>query len=199
MNYWKLLYAALAALFLTACGGKEEEPSTPVTLTANPSELVFESKGGTVDLSLTSGIQPNVSCSESWISITPGAASGNSYKYSVTAKEHTGTEARTTSIRVIGDKQSLMIPVTQNVPKVSLSVDKTSVSFDRFGGIETLTVTSSTQPNVTTDAKWCGIETGKIDGSHQTKVPCPQLLTGRQRQEAEPLPSHAAAKRSVSR
>ena len=170
MKYWKIVLAAFAALSLAACGEKEDEPSTPVTLTANPSSLNFDSKGGTMELSLTSGIKPEVSCSDSWISISQGTVSGNTYKYSITAKEHTGTEARTTSIRVIGEKQSLMIPVTQSVPKVSLSVDKSSISFNRFGGVETLTVTSSTQPSVSTDAKWCGIETGKIDGSHKTTV-----------------------------
>ena len=170
MKYWKIFLAASAALCLAACGGKEEEPSPPVTLTANPSSLSFDSNGGTIDLTLTSGIKPDVSCSESWISLSPGASSGNTYNYSVTAKEHTGTEARSTSIRVIGEKQSLMIPVSQSVPKVSLSVDVSSIPFDRFGGVEFITVTSSTQPTVTTDAKWCGIETGKIDGSHNTKV-----------------------------
>ena len=169
MKYWKLIMMVLATLCLTSCGEEEPAPE-PVTLTSNPTELVFESTGGTKDLTLTSGIQPNVSCSESWITITQGTASGNTYKYSVAAKEHTGTDVRKTSIRVIGDKQSLMIPVTQNVPKISLAVDKSSVSFDRFGGVETVTVTSSSQPTVTTDAKWCGVETGTIDGSHKTTV-----------------------------
>ncbi len=169
MKFWKLISVTLAALCVVACG--EEEPApVPVTLTSNPSELVFDSQGGTKDLTLTSGIQPNVSCSDSWISISQGAASGNTYKYSISAKEHTGTDARSTSIRVIGDKQSLMIPVTQNIPQVKLAVDKTSFSFDRFGGVESFTVTSSSQPSVTTDAAWCGIESGKIDSSHKTTV-----------------------------
>ena len=71
---------------------------------------------------------------------------------------------------MIGDKQSLMIPVAQNIPQVKLAVDKTSFSFDRFGGVESFTVTSSSQPSVTTDAAWCGIESGKIDSSHKTTV-----------------------------
>ena len=170
MKSMNLLMMAIATVMMVACGEKEPAGETLVTLVANPSELVFDSAGGTKDLTLTSGIQPNVSCSDNWVSLSQGASSGNTYKYSVTVKENAGTDARTTSIRVIGDKQSLMIPVTQNIPQVKLSVDRTSLSFDRFGGEETLTVTSSSQPEVVVDAAWCGVSVGKIDSSHKTTV-----------------------------
>ena len=169
MNYKKLILAALAAISIIACGGDKPEPE-PVTLVSSPAELVFDSNGGTQELTLTSGIQPTVTCSESWISIRQGTVSGNTYKYSVTVGDYNGTTARSTSLRVIGEKQSLMIPVTQNVPKVEVTVDKTSISFDRFGGVETFTVTSSIQPTVSTDAKWIYVEAGDIDASHKTVV-----------------------------
>jgi len=160
----------LLTAFLTfSCQDPEPEP-TPVTLTANPSSLSFEAAGGTKDLTLTSGIKPTVSCSDSWISLSEGTYSGNTFKVSVTAKENTATTSRSTSIRVIGDKQSLMVPITQEVPQVKLSVDKSSVAFDRFGGETTLTVTSSQQPSVSSDAAWCGVKTGTIDNDHKTQV-----------------------------
>lgn len=162
---------AFAAAFLTlSCEDPEPEP-TPVTLSAQPASLSFESAGGTQTLTLTSGIKPTVSCSDSWISLSEGEYASNTLKVSVTTKENTAASSRSGSIRVIGDKQSLMISVTQGFPKVKLAVDKTSLSFDRFGGETTLTVTSSQQPTVSTDAPWCGVETGTIDASsHQTTV-----------------------------
>ena len=136
------LFVAFLAL---ACEDPEPEP-TPVTLTANPSSLNFDASGGTRDITITSGIKPTISCSDAWIKLTEGSYASNSLKLSVTAQENTGTTSRSTSIRIIGDKQSLMVSVTQGIPQVKLSVDKTSVSFDRFGGEASFTVTSSEQP-----------------------------------------------------
>ena len=171
MKTLKWFAAAAAALILSACGGTEpEEKTTPVTLVANPAELVFDAKGGTQDLTLTSGIKPTVSCSDSWITLTEGNFASNTIKISVKAAAHEGTSPRSTSIRVIGDKQSLMIPVTQNVEQVKLSVDQTSAEFKYYGGELLLQVNSATQPTVSTDANWVNVETGKIDANKETVV-----------------------------
>ena len=60
MRLWKILLSALPVL-LVACGGKEPAPD-PVKLAANPAELEFGPEGGTQTLTITSGIQPAVSC-----------------------------------------------------------------------------------------------------------------------------------------
>ena len=169
MKLIHFLLAAFAALTVSACGDPETDP-VPVTLVSNPAELVFDAKGGTKDLTITSGIKPTVSTDASWLSLSEGAFASNTLKISVTAKENTGTDNRSGSIRVIGEKQSLMIAVTQQVPQVALTVDKTSVAFDRFGGEAVLTVTSSQQPTVSTDASWCSVSTGTIDAAHHTAV-----------------------------
>lgn len=163
-----LTLLAFLAIF-PACEGKPDNPD-PVKLTSLPAELNFEATGGTLELTITSGIKPTISCSDAWISLQEGTYASNAIKLSVTAKENTGTSSRSTSIRVIGDKQSLMIPVKQGIAQVKLSVDKTSVSFDRFGGEATLTVTSSEQPSVTSDASWCIVETGTISAARETKI-----------------------------
>ena len=160
---------ALLALLTFACGSTTVDPD-PVRLAANPSELVFEAAGGTQELTLTTGIKPTVSCNDSWISLQEGVFSANTYKLGVTAQAYTGTVERSTFVRVIGDQMSLMIPVTQKVATVKLSVDTDKLSFDRFGGEATVTVLSSTQPSVSTDASWCGVEAGSISGSHETAV-----------------------------
>ena len=164
-----LTLVALLAIF-PACEGKPDEQPDPVKLTSLPAELNFEAAGGTLDLTITSGIKPTISCSDAWISLKEGSYASNTIKLSVTAGENTGTTARSSAIRVIGDKQSLMIPVNQGIAKVGLSVDKTSVSFDRLGGEVTLTVISSEQPTVSADAPWCLVETGTISATRETKV-----------------------------
>ena len=169
MISWKLFMTGVSVILFAACGGNEPDPE-PVKLVSNPTELVFDARGGSQNLTITSGIAPTVSSLGDWAVITQGGVSGNDYKYSVAVKEYNGTLDRSTSIRVIGDKQSLMIPVRQGHPEVELTVDKASLSFGRTGGEETFTVTSSTQPSVSTDASWVVVETGKIDKDHHTVV-----------------------------
>ena len=181
MNIRVLFLALMATLFAVSCTEKEDT-TEPVKLVAQPAELSFDATGGTQDLVLTSGIKPTVSCSDNWITLAEGSYASNTLSVKVTAKENTGTTERSGSIRVIGEKQSLMIAVKQGFPQVKLSVDKTSASFDRFGGMAEITVTSSQQPTVTSDASWCGASVGTIDGQHQTKV---SILAGANRtQEA---------------
>ena len=178
-NTWTFFLAVFAALTLTACGGDEPERE-PVTLTAYPTELVFEAGGGTQTLSITSDVQPTVTPVGDWAAVSSisGSVSGTIYQYTVTVPAFNGIQDRATNIRVIGDKQSLMVPVTQKHPEVELTLDKTAVTFGRAGGEETFTVTSSTQPSVSTDAAWAGIETGKIDKDHKTTV---KILAGANR------------------
>ena len=109
---WNIVLTVLTVLYFISCGGNDPTPD-PVKLVSNPEELVFEPQGGTLSLSITSGIQPTVTCTEGWISIKQNASSGNAWTYGITAQENSGS-TRTSSLRVIGDKQSLMIPVTQN-------------------------------------------------------------------------------------
>ena len=180
MKNWKFVPAVLAALILSACIEKAPAPD-PVKLTSSPVELIFDAKGGSQTLTITSGIQPAVSSLGDWAVVSQGSVSGNSYQYSVKVPEYNGTLDRSTSIRVIGDKQSLMVNVLQRHPEVELAVGKTSVSFDRSGGEETFTVTSSTQPHVSADVSWVVVETGKIDKDHHTEV---RVLAGANRKEA---------------
>ena len=174
---WILVLAVLSALGISACGGKEPA-AEPIQLTANPDELVFNAGGGVQQFAITSGIQPTVSSMADWADVKLERTTGNIYQYAVWVPEYNGTLDRSTNIRVIGDKQSLMIPVRQSRPEVELTLDKTAVSFGRSGGEETLTVTSSSQPSVTSDASWIGIETGKIGQDHRTSV---RILAGANR------------------
>ncbi len=169
MKILKITLAFLTALILASCG--EDPQPEPVKLTATPAELNFEAAGGTIELTITSGIKPTVSCNDRWLSLNEvGYQSGKALTLKVTAAENPGTTKRISSIRVIGDKQSLMIPVTQDIAKVELKVDRSSVSFDRFGGTATIKVTSSEQPSAKSEASWCGVEVGSIGNDKVTEV-----------------------------
>ena len=172
MKIQRILLTFLTAFVsLSSIYSCEEKPEPePVKLVATPAELTFDANGGTIDLSITSGIKPTVSCSDSWISLQEGSYASNGLKVSVKATANTGTTQRTTSIRVIGDKQSLMIPVSQDIARVKLTVNPTTVAFDRYGGEMTVTVTSSEQPTVSTSTAWCGVQAGSIGSNRETTV-----------------------------
>ena len=170
MKYLKITLALLAALTLTLACGEEPEPE-PIKLSASPAELNFAAEGGTIELAINSGIKPTVSCSDAWISLKEVKYEfGQLLVLNVTAQANTGTAKRTTSIRVIGDKQSLMIPVSQDIARVKLTVNPTTVAFDRYGGEMTVTVTSSEQPTVSTSTAWCGVQAGSIGSNRETTV-----------------------------
>ncbi|MBQ3743529.1 MAG: cellulase family glycosylhydrolase [Bacteroidales bacterium] len=170
MKYLKIFLALLAALTLTLACGEEPEPE-PIKLSASPAELNFAAEGGTIELAINSGIKPTVSCSDAWISLKEVKYEfGQLLVLNVTAQANTGTAKRTSSIRVIGDKQSLMIPVSQDIARVKLTVNPTTVAFDRYGGEATVTVTSSEQPTVSTGTAWCGVQAGNIGNNRETTV-----------------------------
>ena len=169
MKSLKPILAFLSALAVCACGGKTPEPD-PVKLAASPTELTFGPEGGTQQVSVTSGVQPAVTCQNDWVTVKPGSVSGNTYQYSVTAAAYNGLLDRSATVRVQSDKQSVLISVLQTHPVIALAVDKTSVSFDRKGGEVTLTVTSASQPTVKAEAAWIGLETGWMDKDHHTPV-----------------------------
>ena len=171
MKKFNFLLPLLFTFLLVTCGNNEaEDTADTVKLAANPSELVFDYQGGTLEMVLTSGTRPAVSCSDSWVSLSPGTYSSNLMRVSVSATENTGVTERSTSIRVIGNKQSLMIPVSQGVAPMDMSVDKSSVTIDRFGGEVTVTVTSATQPTVSTATSWCMAQAGTIGSSKETEI-----------------------------
>ena len=113
MKFWKIILSAVPALCL-ACGGSQPEPDPdPVKLAANPAELQFGPEGGAQTVTITSGIQPSVSSIDDWAVVKPGSGSAPTWQYSITVPEYDGAQDRSTNLRVIGDRQSLMIPVKQ--------------------------------------------------------------------------------------
>ena len=102
----KLPFLLCLILLASACGDPIEPE--PVKLVAQPASLTFEAQGGTLDLTLTSGIKPTVSCPDSWIRLTEGSYANNSFKLTVTAQPYSGTDERSTNLRVIGDSAWLI-------------------------------------------------------------------------------------------
>lgn len=171
----KKFFTILAsALILAACNGPEEVQES-VELKANPESVTFDHNGGSQTITITSDINPNITIKDKWATITTGDFANNSIQVTVKAGANDGTSERKTTINVIGNKQSLMIPVTQGVQSVKMEVSATSFAAKCYGGTEKVTVTSGTQPEATSSADWCKAVAGQISNTKETEI---QILIG---------------------
>ncbi|MBP5482971.1 MAG: Omp28-related outer membrane protein [Bacteroidales bacterium] len=84
-------------------------------LLASPEQILFPYKGGADYISITSNVEWTVSCSESWLEVSPLSGSGNS-TVEVKAAEYYGTESRTAFINVSSADKSIVrtISVSQD-------------------------------------------------------------------------------------
>ena len=169
-----LLLAAVLMIAAPACNKPENpgESEKKIALSANPSSLSFDEKAATKTVTLSCSSEPSSIKSKDtkWCNINLGAFSGTSMTVDVTVTENTGTTERSTYINIIGNQESLMIPVTQGIKKIELKVSASSVDAESYGLGSEFTVTSSSQPEVTSSVKWVSLKTGSIADDHTTAV-----------------------------
>lgn len=83
------------------------------TLSAFPSELVFEAAGETKTLTISSNTNWSITCPE-WCSLSASSGSGNA-NITITATENNSKEKRVGSIVIAGnDASSVVVSLTQN-------------------------------------------------------------------------------------
>ena len=163
-----LLCSLTIIIGLVSCDEPEEEALVP--LTANPTSLDFDYHGGVKTIALTSGIDPTVSCPAKWCKVEKSAFADNALTLTVTVDENSGTADLTTQIRIIGEKQSLMLDVHQGVSEVQFTLSTDQAEFSGVGGIREVSILSSMQPEVALDnsCDWCTVERSDIDESRAT-------------------------------
>lgn len=168
-------YLSLALIALTAllsCQKQEGGESKKIALAATPTSLEFDYTKSTKTLTITSSYDPqSIKAKDSWCTVKPGTFANNSLQVDVTVEQNDNTVERSTSITVIGDKESVIIPVKQGIKQVALEVSKTSFSSTCSGIYDgSFKITSSSQPEVTSGESWCVVKAGEIDKNHETEV-----------------------------
>ena len=111
-----LLLLAVFAFANTACSDDDESQANygkTKDFIVSKSEMTFFSEGGTAVLSVKAPSAPQVSASESWLTVAPKSSSAVTYNYDVTAAEYNGVEGRTATINVTVAGETKTVTVTQ--------------------------------------------------------------------------------------
>lgn len=190
----RILSYICATIALVSCGPTEEKE--PVTLSASQKEIVFDYKGGSQTITITSDIMPTISSNKPWVNLTKGDLVNNSVQLTVQAGENDGTSERSATINVIGNKQSLMIPVTQEVEPVTLELSSSSLDAQCYGATETITVKSGTQPTATSNVDWCKVVVGNISNTRETEV---KVIVGGNRKSSKRVANITISSGSASK
>ena len=160
-----------------SCGGKSvvltvEQDAFVEVFSLSQQAVTVGSEGGTVIVEVTSNLGYHVSTSVSWIhEVTTRATSKTTHTFAVDA--NTTVSQRAGAIVFCNDKE-LCIPVqvTQEAGESTLTLSRSSASFDAAGGNVTVDVTSNDSWTATSDADWCTLSgaSGKDNGSITIKA-----------------------------
>ena len=113
------------------------------TLSLVPTEMTFESEGGSQSFTITSNADWTVSVPDNdWLSVSPVSGNGAG-TVTVTAAEHLATSARNLEITVTAEGLTQKVAVSQEGAAPMISVNHDSIVFTKDGGEFTVEVTSN--------------------------------------------------------
>ena len=147
-------------------------PATPVqnnTLTASPSSLTFDAKGGSKTVAINGNTSWTVTSSETWV--TPSTTQGvNNGSVTLTVTENTAATARTAQITIrYGQDGKVIVPINQEAGQASFAIDQATLSIDANGGTAKISVTSNVDWKASVDVTWLTLSTdlsgNSFDGS----------------------------------
>lgn len=117
-------------------------------------DMTFFSEGGTAVLSVKAPSVPQLSASESWITIAPKSSSAVTYNYDITAAEYNGVEGRTATINVTVGGETKTVTVTQlSADGITITSGKES-TIGADGGIVNIKVAANGEYSVKINNEW---------------------------------------------
>ena len=138
-----------------AVSHKIEIIQSPIVLTLSANTLSAKPEGEQFTLGITSNSSWSISSADSWCTISPSSGNENG-KVTLSVSSNTGTSNRSTTITVKSGSISRTVRVSQVC--ATLSVDETPITFSPEASTKTLTVTSNTNWEATSNAAWCTVK-----------------------------------------
>ena len=170
-NFCVLCMLLLAGTTFVGCQDDNPIETPSLTLNADVVSIALPSEGGEGIIKVTSPDVISVSASQSWCVVSAGQRSAEGItQVTVRADANTGTAARSALVDISCGNAGISVRVTQTNCPVPLKVTGGPLTFDEAGGKATLTIVSTTQPEVKVNCGWCHMEEGSIDDTHQTIV-----------------------------
>lgn len=162
-----LMGAMLAATMGTiSCSGGDDDDPTP-TLSVSTSSINVDAGGGSESFQVMSNTSWSISGGTNWCKISPQQGEGNATVY-IEINECSSTESRSCTLHVRSTDGSLTqdVSVQQSGAAVSLSVDKSSISFTSAQGEkETLSITANMSWTISGVPDWLNASTTSGNGN----------------------------------
>lgn len=176
----------LVLISLTSCSGGGGEDDGPIVdknkIELSSSSLSFPATGGTENITISSNTDWIVSIegsNTSWITVNPMGGNGNG-SIRITADANTTADQRSANIIVSKQNIKRTISVIQNGQEFSLSVDQTSMTFNKVGETLSFNITSSGSWSIE-KPEWCSINVNAGSGNKTVEVTSTANATGNER------------------
>jgi hypothetical protein len=168
-----ILYFLILMVFV-ACGGGDDTGETPHmskdNIRANVTALNLSSDGDARDINVTANCSWQIAIDVQWLE-TDIKNGSNSQKVSVRASKNTTGQERTGTITITGGSPLITVTITVTQGKLSdseeqprMSVDKSSLEFEKDGGNQSFIITSNTNWTITCP-DWCTLSTKTGNGN----------------------------------
>ena len=105
----------------------------------------------------------------SWISVTPLSGNAGKTQVTISVPNNASVKSREGSVYfTIAGNNNIEVPIEQD--GVSLEVSTNNISFDSFGGTQTLGIVSNDSWSVTSKPEWISIDTSSGDGDARLNI-----------------------------
>ena len=167
-----LLYALLLLVFV-ACGGGDDggggTPDINKDYLRVPTSQELLGDGQAVDITIDANCSWTISKDADWLTVTPMSGSNKQTVTIAAMKNSTGSERMAILTVQGGTLPARKITVTQKVSSDTpaqkyMSVNTTSMEFEKDGGSQNLTISSNTNWTISCPA-WCTLSTKSGNGN----------------------------------
>ena len=110
----KIMSLLVALLTVSACGTKVEPPQVlPIELNTDKTELVFTEAGGTLEFTVVSQNNPDLSPWDDWYKLKKGTWSNSKVTVTVTAEANETSEERVSKVSVVCGDDKTYVEIKQ--------------------------------------------------------------------------------------
>ena len=151
-----------------------QEGDAPMeTLSVTPSSLSYDAAGGTSSIAVTyrgSTYNCDTTAVSSWVSVSLSQVMTGVLSGTVICDSNASTAQRSGSVWFSDTSGSIALPIVQNGRDVTLTVDKSELSYTSTGGSKTLAVgySGTLITNATSMPSWLQNSYVTVDSSHRT-------------------------------
>jgi len=194
MKINRLLVLLAVAACVAGCkkeAGSIERPAEEVEvipeLSVSVTTLLYYAEQSTRELTFSSTSAWNISCSDSWVSVSASSGSGNQDDYQVvdvSVEQNTSEEARTATLTLSSGSLSYSVNIRQYGYEEDVYIvlgSDDSVSFDSEGGSTMVSFSTNSSWEASCDADWISIEPSSGDGDDSIMVTVEENTTYEER------------------